>query len=100
MNRCIHCGKPSQETSGLIYGLCLDCHNLLWNKNPKIDITQTQYRTYENGYADGYRAGQISYQAIFDKAVEMISKTQVKYLVVTQEKFDELMKLAQPAEKE
>ena len=58
------------------------------------------YRTYENGYADGFKAGQMSIQLLYDETIKMIQTNAPHYLIVTQEKYDEIFRKAEKKAKQ
>ena len=79
-------------------GRCAYCNIILTTGEIEIcsscreERNKASYKTYENGYTDGFKAGQQSVQSMFDEAVRMLQNNTPRYLVVTQEKYDEILK--------
>jgi hypothetical protein len=81
MNQCIKCGRELTLTSE-IGGICIYCQN----------ENTAQYRTYENGFADGYKAAQDNLLKAWEELGRAMAVVPIRYIVVTQEKYDEMIK--------
>jgi hypothetical protein len=79
--RCGKCGVPLG--TGDFGNLCSSC---------KRELNEASYRTYENGYVDGFRDGQKSMKDIYEETVRLTQTNAPRYLIVTQEKYDEIIK--------
>jgi hypothetical protein len=86
--RCSLC--MAELTTGEI-DICYSCRE---------ERDRASYRTYENGYADGFRAGQMSIQLLYDEPSKMIQTNAPHYLIVTQEKYDEIVRKAKKGGKQ
>ena len=82
--RCGICGSVLGTSD--INGICQTC------LNQRSSFKETaRYQTYQNGFKDGYAAGISTLDSIRKNFEKAISCVQIRYIVVTQEKYDELL---------
>ena len=84
--KCYMCGEELKST-GDINGLCIECQNKTFREKQTA-----QYRTYENGFSDGYKKALDDLKPIYEELNKKLALHTPTYMVVTQEKYDEILK--------
>lgn len=65
----------------------------------KGEEMRAQDMTYEKGFSDGYKLAHEELQESYKKLGELYSTVQTRYIVVTQEKYDEIIKKSKEVSK-